>query len=176
MLTYEQLLRFYVEQTRRPVQADPRVLSYADLHEYYQAFFDRPVTPLPPALPPATLENTDADVFLTEDEVVTKDEAREAFASVQEGFAAVGEEQGRMKEGLQGLASKIDEVQGKAAEDVRKLAEAGGHCVIADELRRQRLVGPRGRSGTTTGSSASCSSTSVGDWRCRAPGNGDGAA
>ena len=29
-----------------------------------------------------------------------------------------------MKEGLQGLASKIDEVQGKAAEDVRKLAEA----------------------------------------------------
>ena len=63
-------------------------------------------------------------MFLTEDEVVTKDEAREAFASVQEGFASVGEEQGRMKEGLQGLASKIDEVQGKAAEDVRKLAEA----------------------------------------------------
>ena len=64
------------------------------------------------------------DEFLTEDEVVTKDEAREAFAVVKEGFAAVGEEQARMKEGLQGLASKLDEVQGKTAEDVRKLAEA----------------------------------------------------
>ena len=126
------------------MQVDPPVLSYTDLHEYYKTFFDRPATPLPPALPPATIENTDADVFLTEDEVVTKDEAREAFASVQEGFASVGEEQGRMKEGLQGLASKIDEVQGKAAEDVRKLGGGGGHCVIADEFRRQRFVGPRG--------------------------------
>ena len=122
--TYEQLLRFYAEQTRRPVQFDPPLLSYADLHEYYKTFFDRPATPLPPALPPATIENTDTDVFLTEDEVVTKDEAREAFASVQERFATVDETQGVMQEGLQGLASKIDEVQGKTADDLRKLAEA----------------------------------------------------
>ena len=80
--TYEQLLRFYSEQTRQPMQVDPRVLSYTDLHEYYKTFFDRPATPLPPMLPPPTIENTDTDVFLTEDEVVTKDEAREAFASV----------------------------------------------------------------------------------------------
>ena len=46
--TYEQLLRFYSEQTRQPMQVDPRVLSYTDLHEYYKTFFDRPATPLPP--------------------------------------------------------------------------------------------------------------------------------
>ena len=55
---------------------------------------------------------------------MTKDEAKEAFASVQESFASVGEEQGKMKQGLQGLASKIDEVQEKAAEDVTALARA----------------------------------------------------
>ena len=33
--TYEQLLRFYVEQTQRPVQTDPPVLTYEDLHAYY---------------------------------------------------------------------------------------------------------------------------------------------
>ena len=54
--------------------------------------------------------------------MVTKDEAKEAFASMQESFANVGEEQGWMKQGLQGLASKIDEVQGKAAEDLTELA------------------------------------------------------
>ena len=53
--------------------------------------------------------------------MVTKDEAREAFTSVQESFASVGTEQGKMKQGLQGLASKIDKVQGKAAEDVTAL-------------------------------------------------------
>ena len=68
------------------------------------------------------MENVDA--FLTEDEVVTKDEAKEAFASVQESFASVGEEQGKLKEGLHGLASKVDEVQSKAAEDLTALAHA----------------------------------------------------
>ena len=53
-----------------------------------------------------------------------KDEAKEAFTSVQESFASVGEEQTKMKEGLHGLASKIDEVQGKAAEEVAALAQA----------------------------------------------------
>ena len=56
--------------------------------------------------------------------MVTKDEAKEAFASVQDSFASVGAEQGKLKEGLHGLASKIDEVQGKAAEDVAALAQA----------------------------------------------------
>ena len=55
---------------------------------------------------------------------MTKDEAKEAFASIQESFASVGAEQGKLKTGLQGLASKIDEVQGKAAEDVTALAQA----------------------------------------------------
>ena len=55
---------------------------------------------------------------------MTKDKAKEAFASVQESFASVGEEQGKMKKGLQGLASKIDEVQEKATEDVMALARA----------------------------------------------------
>ena len=113
--TYEQLLRFYVEQTHKPVQSDPRVLSYEDLHEYYLTFFERPMAPLPPF---------SEDVYLTEDEVVTKEEAKEAFASVQDSFASVGAEQGKIKEGLHGLASKVDEVQSKAAEDVAALAQA----------------------------------------------------
>ena len=62
--------------------------------------------------------------FVTDEEVVTKDEAKEAFASVQESFASVGEEQGKLKEGLHGLASKVDEVQSKAAEDLTALAHA----------------------------------------------------
>ena len=105
------------------------MLSYVDLHEYYLTYFGRPSTPLPPALPPSSIKNTDANVFLTEDEVVTKDEAREAFASVQERFATVDETQGVMQEGLQGLASKIDEVQGKAAEDVTALAHAADEAL-----------------------------------------------
>ena len=96
------------------------MLSFDDLQLFYQIHAGRPPTPLPPALPPASIENVDA--FLTEDEVVTKDEAKEAFASVQESFTNVGEEQGEMKVGLQGLALKIDEVQGKATEDLMELA------------------------------------------------------
>ena len=53
--------------------------------------------------------------------MVTRDEAKEAFASVQGSFTMVGEEQDKMKAGLQGLASKLDEVQGKAAEDLTEL-------------------------------------------------------
>ena len=83
-------------------------MSYGGLQAFYEHHTGRPLTPIPPALQSAAVENVDA--FLTEDEVVTKDEAKEAFASVQAGFANVGEEQGRMKQGLQGLASKIDEV------------------------------------------------------------------
>ena len=100
------------------------MLPYENLALFYQIHVGRPPTPLPPQLPPALIENVDA--FLTEDEVVTKDEAREAFASVQESFASVGTEQGKMKQGLQGLASKIDEVQGKAAEDLEELARKVG--------------------------------------------------
>ena len=117
MPTYEQLLRFYVEQTRRPVQTDPPVLSYEDLHEYYLTFFERPAAPLPPS---------SEDAMVVTDELVTKDEAREAFGSVQETLASVGDEQAQMKTGLQGLASKIDEVQGKAAEDLTALAHKAG--------------------------------------------------
>ena len=117
MPTYEQLLRFYVEQTRRPVQTDPPVLSYEDLHEYYLTFLERPTAPLPPS---------SEDAMVVTDELVTKDEAREAFGSVQESIASVGKEQEQMKTGLQGLASKIDEVQGKAAEDLTALAHKAG--------------------------------------------------
>ena len=46
---------------------------------------------MPPALPLPTIENVDA--FMTDEEVVTKDEAKEAFASVQESFPLVGQEQ-----------------------------------------------------------------------------------
>ena len=129
--TYEELLRFYVEKTKWPVQqTPPPLMLYGDLALFAQVHGGpgperRPPTPLPQAPPLLPLPSTEnVDEFLTEDEVVTKDEAREAFATVKEGFVAVGEEQGRMKEGLQGLASKLDEVQGKAAEDMRKLAEA----------------------------------------------------
>ena len=122
MMSYRDLLQFYVAQTKWPAGAPTPALPYDDLRLFYQIHAGRPPTPLPPQLPPASIENV--DVFLTEDEVVTKDEAREAFASVQESFASVGTEQGKMKQGLQGLASKIDEVQGKAAEDVTALAHA----------------------------------------------------
>ena len=118
MPTYEDLLCFYIDMTGRPVQTSPPVLSYADLHTFYSLHVGRPPTPLPPG----SIENVGA--FITEEEVVTRDEAKEAFDFVQESFSTVGKEQGRMKEGLQGLASKLDEVQGKAAEDVKELARA----------------------------------------------------
>ena len=121
-MSYRELLQFYVAQTKWPAQAPLPALPYDDLALFYQIHARRPPTPLPPQLPPASIENTDA--FLTEDEVVTKEEAKEAFASVQDSFASVGAEQGKLKEGLHGLASKIDEVQGKAAEDVAALAQA----------------------------------------------------
>ena len=121
-MSYRDLLQFYVAQTKWPAQAPLPALPYDDLALFYQIHARRPPTPLPPQLPPASIENVDA--FLTEDEVVTKEEAKEAFASVKESFASVGEEQGKLKTGLQGLASKIDEVQGKAAEDVTALAHA----------------------------------------------------
>ena len=121
-MSYRDLLQFYVAQTKWPAQAPPPALPYDDLVLFYQIHAGRPLTPLPPALPPALIENVDA--FLTEDEVVTKEEAKEAFASMKESFASVGEEQQKMKTGLQGLASKVDEVQTKAAEDVMALARA----------------------------------------------------
>ena len=121
-MSYRDLLQFYVAQTKWPAQAPLPALPYDDLALFYQIHARRPPTPLPPQLPPASIENVDA--FLTEDEVVTKEEAKEAFASVKESFASVDEEQMKMKEGLHGLASKIDEVQGKAVEDVVTLAQA----------------------------------------------------
>ena len=127
MISYRELLQFYVAQTKWPAQAPLPALPYDDLALFYQIHAGRPPTPLPPQLPPASIENVDA--FLTEDEVVTKDEAKEAFASVQESFASVGAEQGKLKEGLHGLASKIDEVQGKAAEDVAALAQAADEAL-----------------------------------------------
>ena len=97
-LSYRDLLQFYVAQTKWPAQAPPPALPYDDLVLFYQIHAGRPPTPLPPALPPASIENVDA--FLSEDEVVTKEEAKEAFASVKESFASVGEEQEKMKTGL----------------------------------------------------------------------------
>ena len=75
--TYEQLLRFYVEQTKRPVQVDPPVLSYEDLHAYYLTYFARPAAPLPPSSEDAM------GVTIVDEDVVTRDEAKGAFASVQ---------------------------------------------------------------------------------------------
>ena len=148
LMSYRDLLQFYVAQTKWPQQAPPPALPYDDLALFYQIHAGRPPTPLPPQLPPPSSENVDA--FLTEDEVVTKEEAKEAFASVQESFASVGTEQSKLKEGLQGLASKLDEVQGKAAEDVAALAYAADEAMshagsvtsdlsarLADAERRQ---------------------------------------
>ena len=90
MPTYADLLWFYVDKMNQPVQTNPPVLTYGDFQAFYQQHTGRPLTPLPPALPSALIENVDA--FLTEDEVVTKDKAKEAFASVQESFASFGKE------------------------------------------------------------------------------------
>ena len=121
-MSYRDLLHFYVEQTKWPPQAPPPALPYDDLALFYQIHAGRPPTPMPSALPPPSIENIGA--FITDEEVVTKDEASAAFASVQESLASVGEEQGKLKEGLHGLASMVDEVQSKAAEDVTALAQA----------------------------------------------------
>ena len=122
MLSYCDLLQFYVAQTKWPAHLPPPALTQEHLELFYQVQVGRPPTPLPPALPPLTIENVGA--FATDEEVVTKDEAKEAFASVQESFASVGQEQGKIKEGLHGLASLVDEVQSKGAEDVTALAHA----------------------------------------------------
>ena len=104
MMSYRELLQFYIAQTKWPTGAPTPALPYDDLALFYQVHAGRPPTPLPPQLPPATIENVGA--FVTDEEVVTKDEAKEAFASVQESFASVGVEQGKIKEGLHGLASQ----------------------------------------------------------------------
>ena len=98
MLSYRDLLQFYIAQTKWPAGAPTPALPYDDLALFYRVHAGRPPTPLPPALPPPTIENVGA--FVTDEEVVTKDEAKEAFASVQESFASVGAEQGKIKEGL----------------------------------------------------------------------------
>ena len=128
MMSYRDLLQFYIAQTKWPTTAPTPALPYDDLALFYQIHAGRPPTPMPPPLPSPSIENVDA--FLTEDEVVTKEEAKEAFASVQDSFASVGAEQGKLKEGLHGLASKIDEVQGKAAEDVAALAQAADEAFL----------------------------------------------
>ena len=68
---------------------------------------------------------TPADVvgaFVVEEDVVTREEAKQAFHVVKDNFATMGEEHTRMKQGLQGLASEIDAVRGKATEDMQELA------------------------------------------------------
>lgn len=60
--------------------------------------------------------------IVMEEDVVTRDEAAQAFSMVKDNFATMGDAQERMKEGLQGLAAKLDAVQGKTEEDVQALA------------------------------------------------------
>ena len=80
MMSYRDLLQFYVAQTKWPAGAPTPALPYDDLRLFYQIHVGRPPTPLPPALPPPSIENIGA--FITDEEVVTKDEATAAFASV----------------------------------------------------------------------------------------------
>ena len=99
--------------------------------------------------------------------MVTKDEAKEAFASVQESFASVGEEQGKIKEGLHGLASKIDKVKGKAAEDVTALAQAADEALshassVASDLSARLADAERRQAAAHNGGGASASGE-----RCR---------
>ena len=69
MMSYRDLLQFYIAQTKWPTGAPTPALPYDDLALFYQVHAGRPPTPLPPQLPPASIENVDA--FLTEDDVVT---------------------------------------------------------------------------------------------------------
>ena len=98
-------------------QMAPPLLPYDELQDFYfthgggQAFV--------PQLPaPANAVGT----IVAEEDIVTREEAQKAFENVQETFANIGDEHARMKEGLQGLASEIDAVRGKATEDMQKLA------------------------------------------------------
>ena len=70
MMSYRDLLQFYIAQTKWPTTAPTPALPYDDLALFYQIHAGRPPTPLPPQLPPASIENVNA--FLTEDDVVTK--------------------------------------------------------------------------------------------------------
>ena len=80
MMSYRDLLQFDIARTKWPAGTPTPALPYDDLALFYQVHAGRPPTPLQPQLPPLLIENVDA--FLTEDDVVTKDEAKEAFASV----------------------------------------------------------------------------------------------
>ena len=113
---YEELLCFYVDVKRQPVQSSPPMLSYEDLQKFYVAHVGRSAAPLPP-----TPEDAMGAVVI-EDNVVTRNEAAQAFSTVKENFATMGEEHGRMKEGLQGLVAKLDAVQGETTEDMQTLA------------------------------------------------------
>ena len=97
MPSYADLLRFYVDKMQRPVQSSPPVISYGELQAFYEQHTGLGFTSVPPRMPIRSPEPEPEDLYLTEDDIVTKEEAKEAFASVQTGFANVGEEQGRIK-------------------------------------------------------------------------------
>ena len=54
---------------------------------------------------------------------------------VKDNFATMGEEHAHMKQGLQGIASEIDAVRGKATKDMQELA-----CNATAALQRASLV------------------------------------
>ena len=92
--SYGEMLDFYVEMNRQARQEALPLIPLADLQAFY-ALHSAPVPQLP------TLADV-AGAFVMEEDVVTREEAQQAFHVVKDTFSTMSDEHVRMKEGILG--------------------------------------------------------------------------
>ena len=111
--SYEELFNFYIAVKKQAGRTAPPLIPYEELQDFYITHGGGQSS-VPQLSAPA-----DAVIaIVVEDDVVTREEAQQAFHVVKDNFATMSDEHARMKQGPHGLASEIDVVRGKTAEDM----------------------------------------------------------
>ena len=110
-----------METKKRAGQEVPSPIPLEELQTFY-ALHAAQVLQLPVSMDIAVGEvvptqGSGPTTFIVGEDVITRDEAKQAFHMVKDNFATMSNEHACMKQGLQGLASEIDAVRGKAIED-----------------------------------------------------------
>ena len=90
--SYGEMLDFYVEMKRQAGQEAPPLIPLVDLQAFY-TLHSAPVLQLP------ALEDV-AGAFIVEEDVVTREEAQQAFHVVKDSFSTMSDEHAHMKRGL----------------------------------------------------------------------------